>query len=60
VDILTLTGSFGLFLSLFLLFVRFLPMISMAEVKGMMAATREHPGRSYDENAAVHFGDMRG
>jgi molybdopterin-containing oxidoreductase family membrane subunit len=36
VDILTLTGSFGLFLTLFLLFVRFLPMISMAEVKGTL------------------------
>ncbi len=33
VDMLTLAGSFGLFLTLFLLFVRFLPMISMAEVK---------------------------
>ncbi len=59
VDMLTLTGSFGLFLTLFLLFVRFLPMISMAEVKGMMEANREHPG-TYDPNAAVHFGDMRG
>jgi Ni/Fe-hydrogenase subunit HybB-like protein len=59
VDMLTFTGSFGLFLTLFLLFVRFLPMISMAEVKGMMAANQEHPG-TYDRNAAVHFGDMRG
>ncbi len=42
VDVLTLTGSFGLFLTLFLLFVRFLPMISMAEVKGMIAAERMH------------------
>jgi len=38
VDLLTLAGSFGLFLTLFLLFVRFLPMISMSEVKAMMAA----------------------
>ncbi len=38
VDILTLAGSFGLFLTLFLLFVRFLPMISMAEVKGTLPA----------------------
>jgi molybdopterin-containing oxidoreductase family membrane subunit len=38
VDILTLTGSFGLFLTLFLLFVRFLPMIAMAEVKGVVAS----------------------
>ena len=59
VDLLTLAGSFGFFLTLFLLFVRFLPMISMAEVKGMMEALREHPG-TYDPNAAVHFGDMRG
>ncbi|HOQ47221.1 MAG TPA: polysulfide reductase NrfD [Bryobacteraceae bacterium] len=36
VDILTLTGSFGLFLTLFLLFVRFLPMISMSEVKSTL------------------------
>lgn len=38
VDVLTFAGSFGLFLTLFLLFVRFLPMIAMSEVKGMMAA----------------------
>ncbi len=42
VDLLTLAGSFGLFFTLFLLFVRFLPMISMAEVKGMMAADKRH------------------
>ncbi len=38
VDVLTFAGSIGLFLTLFLLFVRFLPMIAMSEVKGMMAA----------------------
>jgi Ni/Fe-hydrogenase subunit HybB-like protein len=37
VDILTFMGSIGLFLTLFLLFVRFLPMISMSEVKGSLA-----------------------
>ncbi|MBX5497327.1 MAG: polysulfide reductase NrfD, partial [Bryobacteraceae bacterium] len=37
VDILTFVGSFGLFLTLFLLFVRFLPMIAISEVKGVMA-----------------------
>ncbi len=42
VDILTFAGSFGLFLTLFLLFVRFLPMIAISEVKGMMAAERTH------------------
>jgi Ni/Fe-hydrogenase subunit HybB-like protein len=42
IDLLTLTGSFGLFFTLFLLFVRFLPMISMTEVKGMIASDAPH------------------
>jgi molybdopterin-containing oxidoreductase family membrane subunit len=37
IDVLTFAGSFGLFFTLFLLFVRFLPIIGMAEVKGVMA-----------------------
>ena len=32
----TLTGTFGLFFTLFLLFVRFLPVIAMSEVKGVL------------------------
>jgi Ni/Fe-hydrogenase subunit HybB-like protein len=36
IDVLTFVGSFGLFFTLFLLFVRFLPMIAMAEVKTVM------------------------
>jgi len=38
VDILTFAGSFGLFLTLFLLFVRFLPMIAMSEVKAQLTS----------------------
>jgi molybdopterin-containing oxidoreductase family membrane subunit len=38
VDLLTLAGSFGLFLFLFLLFLRFAPIIAMAEVKSIMPA----------------------
>jgi molybdopterin-containing oxidoreductase family membrane subunit len=34
-DLGMLAGSFGLFLTLFLIFLRFLPMISMSEVKKM-------------------------
>jgi Ni/Fe-hydrogenase subunit HybB-like protein len=37
VDILMLIGSFGLFFSLFLLFIRFLPIVAMAEVKAVLA-----------------------
>ena len=34
IDVLTFVGSFGRFMSMFLLFVRFLPIVGMAEVKG--------------------------
>jgi Ni/Fe-hydrogenase subunit HybB-like protein len=36
-DFLTLTGSFGLFFTLFLLFCRYLPMVAVAEVKAQHA-----------------------
>ncbi len=36
VELATLAGSFGLFFTCFLLFCRFLPMIAMAEVKGVL------------------------
>jgi molybdopterin-containing oxidoreductase family membrane subunit len=42
VDICTFIGTFGLFLTLFLLFLRFLPMIAVSEVKGMMAVDMQH------------------
>jgi Ni/Fe-hydrogenase subunit HybB-like protein len=44
VDILTFAGSFGLFLTLVLLFIRFLPMIAMAEVKTVMPIADAHSG----------------
>jgi molybdopterin-containing oxidoreductase family membrane subunit len=37
IDIGILVGSFGLFFTLFLLFIRFLPMIAMWEIKGVVA-----------------------
>jgi Ni/Fe-hydrogenase subunit HybB-like protein len=44
VDILTFIGSFGLFCTLFLLFMRFLPMIAIAEVKAVTPhADPHHP-----------------
>jgi molybdopterin-containing oxidoreductase family membrane subunit len=36
VDIGTYAGTFGLFLTLFLLFLRFLPSIAISEVKGVL------------------------
>jgi molybdopterin-containing oxidoreductase family membrane subunit len=41
-DGLTLLGSFGLFFTMFCLFVRFLPMVAMSEVKGVTPQARAH------------------
>jgi Ni/Fe-hydrogenase subunit HybB-like protein len=41
-DIGMLIGSFGLFFTLFLLFIRFLPMIAMSEVKGVLPQADPH------------------
>ena len=42
VDILTFVGSFGLFMTLFLLFMRFLPVIAISEVKGVTPQADPH------------------
>jgi len=44
-DLLTLIGSFGLFFTLFLLFVRFLPIVAMAEVKAV--SPEAHAGKDH-------------
>ena len=41
-DIATLAGSFGLFFTMFSLFVRFLPMVAMSEVKGVLPEAHPH------------------
>ena len=46
-DIGTFIGSFGLFLTLFLLFLRFLPMIAIAEVKGVIPEADPHHGHDH-------------
>jgi len=42
VDYMTLSGSFGLFFTLFLLFCRYLPMCAISEVKAFHPAAHEH------------------
>ena len=56
IDILMLAGSFGLFFTLFLLFVRFLPVVAIAEVKTVMpqAHARHDHG---DEKKADYWPD---
>lgn len=44
VELATLAGSFGLFFALFLLFARFLPMIAIDEVKGVLGYGRRSGG----------------
>jgi Ni/Fe-hydrogenase subunit HybB-like protein len=41
-DVITFIGSFGLFFTLFALFVRFLPMVAMAEVKTVLPQADPH------------------
>jgi molybdopterin-containing oxidoreductase family membrane subunit len=40
-DWATFVGTIGLFLTLLFLFIRFLPMISIFEMSGMLAETEE-------------------
>ena len=44
IEIATLLGSFGLFFTCFLLFCRFLPMINIAEVKGVLTYAQKTKG----------------
>jgi molybdopterin-containing oxidoreductase family membrane subunit len=51
-DISMFMGTFGLFFTMFLLFVRYLPMIAIAEVKGVMPAADPHGhGHGHDDHA---------
>jgi Ni/Fe-hydrogenase subunit HybB-like protein len=43
VEVATLLGTFGLFFTLFLLFCRFVPVIAVAEVKGVLKQGRSQP-----------------
>jgi molybdopterin-containing oxidoreductase family membrane subunit len=45
-DVAALAGSFGLFFTLFCLFVRVLPMVAMAEVKGVLPEADPHYGET--------------
>ncbi|MDP6986813.1 MAG: polysulfide reductase NrfD [Phycisphaerales bacterium] len=42
VDVGTFVGSFGLFMTLFLLFIRFLPILAISEIKGVMPEADPH------------------
>jgi molybdopterin-containing oxidoreductase family membrane subunit len=52
VDIWTFVGTFGIFLSLFLVFIRWLPMICIFEVKAVLPEADPHHGH-HDDHAAT-------
>jgi molybdopterin-containing oxidoreductase family membrane subunit len=57
VDIFTFVGTFGFFGVLYLLFLRFLPLMAFAEIKAVMPeadphATRTHGGPSHHHHTA--------
>jgi molybdopterin-containing oxidoreductase family membrane subunit len=47
VDIGTMVGSFGLFFTLFMLFVRFAPMVAIAEIKSVATEEQAHGGHGH-------------
>lgn len=53
VDIMTFVGSFGLFMTLFSLFCRFLPMIAIAEVKAVLPDAHPHPHQDHGHAPAA-------
>jgi len=50
IDICTYAGTLGLFMTLFLLFIRWVPMIAIAEVKGVLPEADPHHGHGEGEH----------
>ena len=48
IEIATLLGSFGIFFTLFLLFCRFIPVIAVAEVKGVLKYGKAHAEAAHE------------
>ncbi len=54
VDVAIFVGTLGIFFFFFLLFMRWLPMVAMAEVKGIMAAADPHYHVKHAEKDEAH------
>ena len=59
-DILLFTGTIGLFVFLFLLFVRFFPMITMFEVKAVLPEADPHHHDEARPDPGAHAGAIQG
>jgi molybdopterin-containing oxidoreductase family membrane subunit len=53
VEIWTFIGTIGIFSALFLLFMKFLPMIAMSEVKGVIPQADPHAGPEHQHGHAL-------
>jgi molybdopterin-containing oxidoreductase family membrane subunit len=53
-EVMLFLGSFGLFFTMMSLFVRFLPMVAMAELKGVTAAADPHAHPASEHATAPH------
>jgi molybdopterin-containing oxidoreductase family membrane subunit len=58
VDVMTFVGSLGLFFTLFLLFVRYLPVVAMAEVKTVMP--QAHLSHGVHRSVGDYHGEIPG
>jgi molybdopterin-containing oxidoreductase family membrane subunit len=54
VDILTYVGTMGFFMTLFLLFIRFLPLVAISEVKGVTPQADPHDPLGGAEKGGAH------
>jgi molybdopterin-containing oxidoreductase family membrane subunit len=54
IDVGTYMGTFGVFFTLFLLFMRWLPMVAMSEVKGTLPQADPHYGHRGDKHGEHH------
>jgi molybdopterin-containing oxidoreductase family membrane subunit len=54
VDIMIFVGSFGVFVTLFLLFLRFLPVFAMAELKAVLPQASPHPEEHASHEVPSH------
>jgi molybdopterin-containing oxidoreductase family membrane subunit len=60
-DISCLLGSFGLFFTMFCLFVRFVPMVATSEVKTVLPQANPHgPAAGHAHEVKAHRGDLPG
>jgi molybdopterin-containing oxidoreductase family membrane subunit len=54
IDIFTYLGTLGLFMTCYLLFIRWVPMIAVSEVKGVLPAADPHFGHDHAHDEAPH------